>query len=113
MRLARVTGQVVSTVKHAAFDHFAILVVQDLDDGHLADGEVALATGRGSVYSAADPIGAGVGELVLVAHGSAAVYAMRAKRPSDSSAGDVPADATIVGIVDAVTRDGRPVFRKA
>lgn len=104
LRLARVTGQVVSTVKHSSFEGLRILMVQDLDDDGLADGELLPASGKGSVYPAVDPVGAGVDELVLVAQGSAAVYAMRPK--------DVPTDATIIGIVDTVTRGSEQVFRK-
>lgn len=104
MRLARVIGQVVSTVKHSSFERLTILVVQDLDDTALAGGELAPATGKGTVYSVVDPVGAGVDEIVVVAQGSAAVYAMRPK--------DVPTDATVIGIVDTVTRDGTPIFRK-
>lgn len=104
MRLARVMGQVVSTVKNPSFDGLTILVVQDLDDTELADGEIAPATGKGTVYPVVDPVGAGVDEIVLVAQGSAAVYAMRPK--------DVPTDATVIGIVDSVTRHGVPIFRK-
>lgn len=104
LRLARVTGQVVSTMKHSSFEGLRILMVQDLDDDGLADGEVRPASGKGSVYPAVDPVGAGVEELVLIAQGSAAVYAMRPK--------DVPTDATIIGIVDTVTRGSEQVFRK-
>ena len=97
-------GQVVSTVKNSSFDGLTMLVVQDLDDTALADGELAPATGKGTVYSVVDPVGAGVDEIVVVAQGSAAVYAMRPR--------DVPTDATVIGIDDTVTKDGTPIFRK-
>jgi ethanolamine utilization protein EutN len=104
VRLARVMGQVVSTVKNSSFDGLTVLVVQDLDDTELANGELAPATGKGTVYSVVDPLGAGVDEIVLIAQGSAAIYALRPK--------DVPTDATVIGIVDSVTRLGVPIFRK-
>src|SRR5690625_4247715 len=65
MQLAKVLGQVVSTVKDSGLDSFKLLLVQD-------------ATGAGSsrtsgpVYVAVDLIGAGESELVLVTKGSAA-----------------------------------------
>lgn len=104
VRLARVIGQVVSTVKNTSFDGLTMLVVQDLDDTALADGQLEPAIGRGTVYSVVDPLGAGVEEIVVVAQGSAAVYAMRPR--------DVPTDATVIGIVDTVAKDGTPIFRK-
>lgn len=104
MRLARVIGQVVSTAKNSSLDSLTMLVVQDLDDTALADGELAPATGKGTVYTVVDPLGAGVDEIVIVAQGSAAVYAMRPK--------DVPSDATVIAIVDTVTTNGTPIFRK-
>jgi microcompartment protein CcmK/EutM len=49
-------------------------------------------------------VGAGEGELVLVAQGSSARLTEVSK--------DKPVDAVICGIVDAVERDGRDVFTK-
>jgi len=52
---------------------------------------------------AVDTVGAGEGEYVLVTQGSSA-------RLTDSTR-DVPADAVIVGIIDAIQVQGNEVFK--
>ncbi len=54
---------------------------------------------------AADAVGAGESELVLLAQGSSA-------RMTEVSR-EKPVDAVICGIVDAVEMDGKDVFRKS
>lgn len=97
MRIATVVGQVVSTVKQQPIDGFKLLLVADLDP---ADPEV-IAT---DPYVALDLAGAGEGEVVLVATGSAA------RVPSRTT--DVPTDAAVVGIVDNVVSRGEVLFTK-
>jgi len=75
MLLAHVIGSVVSTRKQEALVGSKFLVVEDE---------------YGKRFIAVDRVGAGLGEAVLVATGSAA----RVDRP------DAPIDAAIVGIVD-------------
>ena len=65
MQLAKVLGQVVSTVKQAGLERFTLLLLQDATG---ADPERA----SGPAYVAVDLVGAGTGELVLVASGGAA-----------------------------------------
>ena len=65
MRLAKVLGQVVSTVKEPGLDRFTLLLVQDATED---DPD----TSAGPSYVAVDLVGAGVGEVVLVAAGGAA-----------------------------------------
>src|SRR6476469_7860814 len=60
MQLAKVLGQVVSTVKEPGLSRFTLLVVQDASG---ADPERS----SGPAYVAVDVVGAGVGEIVLVA----------------------------------------------
>ena len=64
MQLAKVLGQVVSTVKEPGLSRFTLLVVQD------ASGLDPERT-SGPAYVAVDVVGAGVGEIVLVASGRA------------------------------------------
>ena len=57
MQLGRVVGHAVSTVKHASFQGWRLLVVQALTPDGKADGEPLLAI---------DSLGAGAGEMVIV-----------------------------------------------
>lgn len=86
MLVATVIGTLVATSKHERLMGSAIQIIRpvDLDEsGKKAEPMVAV-----------DAIGAGVGERVIVATGSAARRAM-----DDLKA---PVDATIVGIVDQI-----------
>lgn len=84
MIVAKVIGNIWSTRKEERLIGYKLLVVQPFN---IADGVVSAPP-----MVAADTIGAGVGETVLVVGGSSA----------RSAAGDmnVPVDATVVGIVD-------------
>jgi microcompartment protein CcmK/EutM len=93
--LAQVMGTVVSTRKDAALLSLKLLLVREVD---------AQFQPAGGFVVAADAVGAGEGELVLVAQGSSA-------RLTEVSR-DKPVDAVICGIVDTVERDGRDVFHK-
>jgi microcompartment protein CcmK/EutM len=99
VRLARVVGQVVSTVKEPELNGFKLLLVHDLDYLEPVNG----ATHR-APYVAVDLAGAGEGEVVVVTTGSAA-------RVSARTAG-APVDLAVVGIVDTVVVEGRPRFDK-
>jgi ethanolamine utilization protein EutN len=99
MRLAKVVGQVVSTVKEPGLDGFKILLVEDLDPGD-PDREPF----DGEAYPAIDVVGAGEGEVVLVAIGTAARI--------PASAGRTPTDASVVAIVDSVIVGGEVTFKK-
>jgi ethanolamine utilization protein EutN len=63
MHVGTVVGHVWATQKDATLEGLRFLVIQPLT----ADGETSAET-----YVAADPIGAGMGERVLVVHGRAA-----------------------------------------
>ena len=95
MILAQVLGTVVSTRKDAGLLSLKLMLVREVD----AQFEPA-----GSFVVAADAVGAGEGEIVLVAQGSSA-------RLTEVSR-DKPVDAVICGIVDMVEREGRDVFVK-
>lgn len=83
MQLARVIGDVVSTVKDANLTGIKLLVLQPIS----ASGE---AVGRTLV--ALDSVGAGVGEHVFFVRGREAAFPFYPAEP--------PADASIIGIVD-------------
>jgi len=83
VQLARVLGDVVSTIKDSNLNGLKLLVLQPLS----AAGE---ATGRTLV--ALDSVGAGVGENVFFVRGREAAFPFYPGEP--------PTDATIIGIVD-------------
>lgn len=85
MQMARVVGDVVCTMKDAELAGIKLLVVQPID----ADGSQ---TGRAIV--ALDSVGAGVGGRVFFVKGKEASFPFHPALP--------PADACVVGIVDAV-----------
>jgi microcompartment protein CcmK/EutM len=93
--LAQVMGTVVSTRKDSALMSLKLLLVREVD-GHFKP--------SGNYVVAADAVGAGTGELVLVAQGSSA-------RMTEVSR-EKPVDAVICGIVDAVEMGGRDVYLK-
>lgn len=86
MILARVVGQVVSTMKRPQFEGAKLLLVQP---------ETPSGEARGATLLAIDSVGAGVSERVIVVlEGRAAGEALGRKLS--------PVDAAIVGIVDHV-----------
>ena len=85
MLICRVVGHVWATKKEEALNGFKLMVVQRIDP---ADG------GRHESLVAADCVGAGIGEQVLVVTGSSARMAL--------ASSDIPMDAAIVGILDEV-----------
>ena len=96
MILARVLGTVVSTRKDQSLLGLKLMLVREVDSRF----EPA-----GAFVVAADAVGAGEGELVVLAAGSSA-------RLTEVSR-DKPVDAVIVGIVDAVEVAGRDVYLKS
>lgn len=96
MRLARVHGQVVATAKDPALAGYKLLLVRDVAE---SDPE----KGIGPAYVALDLVGAGEGEVVLVAVGSAARVGPLA---------NVPADRAVVAIADTVIWQGDVTYRK-
>jgi microcompartment protein CcmK/EutM len=95
MRIARVVGRAVSTAKAESLVGQKLLLVRESDE-HGAF--------TGPVFVAVDAVGAGTGELVLVADGSAARY-------TGTTSGQ-PIDAVIMGILDSLETDGTVTFRK-
>ena len=83
MQIARVIGDVVTTVKDENLNGIKLLVLQPLDPDGNASGRTLVAV---------DAVGAGVGETVFFVRGKEASFPFH---PTE-----VPADAGIVGIVD-------------
>jgi ethanolamine utilization protein EutN len=83
VQLARVLGEVVSTMKDPNLTGIRMLVLQPL----AASGEAA-----GRTLVALDSVGAGVGENVFFVRGREAAFPFYPAEP--------PADATVIGIVD-------------
>jgi microcompartment protein CcmK/EutM len=96
MRIAKVVGVTVSTIKDEKLLGRKLLVVRETDE----TGEL-----YGKPMVAVDTLDAGVGDLVLVAQGSAA----RQTPITDKS----PVDTVIMAIIDSLEVDGRVTFRKA
>lgn len=95
MILAQVLGTVVSTRKDAGLVGLKLLLVREVDGAFKP---------AGSYVVAADAVGAGSDELVMVAQGSSA-------RMTEVSR-EKPVDAVIVGIVDAIEMAGKDVYLK-
>ena len=83
MQLAKVIGEVVSTVKDPNLTSLKFLVLQPLTPAGDATGRTLVAV---------DSVGAGVGERVFFVRGREAAFPFYPVEP--------PVDATIVGIVD-------------
>ena len=95
MFLGRVIGEVWATVKNPDLNGKRLLVIEALDDGE------GLEAPKVTPVIAADPIGAGVGERVIVAFGKAA-------RVACGGDGDYALEAAVVGIVDDFEVPGAP-----
>jgi microcompartment protein CcmK/EutM len=100
VEIGRVVGQVVATVKQAGLQGRTLLLIVPLDLADVDGDDHGQAT-----YVAADYVGAGSGEVVLITRGSAA-------RIDDATTG-VPTDAAAVAIVDSIVVDNKTVFRKS
>ncbi|MFM7232825.1 MAG: EutN/CcmL family microcompartment protein [bacterium] len=96
MILAKVLGTVVSTRKEPALSGLKLLLAREVDASFKAVGATVVAV---------DAVGAGEGELVLIAAGSSARLTEATK--------DRPVDHVICGIVDAVEVAGRDVYVKS
>ena len=95
MQIAKVRGTVVSTHKDPSLTGVKFLLVQFVDEeGRLLP----------SYEVAADSVGAGVDEWVLVSRGSAARQVLRSEQR--------PVDAAVVAIIDTVSVDNRSLYSK-
>ena len=90
MILGRVIGNVVCTIKNAMLEGKKLLLVQPIDR-HGRD--------KGRALVAIDAVGAGAGETVYWCRGREASFPFLP--------GEVPTEATIVGIVDSINIPAR------
>jgi len=95
MLIAKVIGTTVSTIKDEKLVGRKLLLCRPTDE-----------TGKeiGKPYVAIDTLDAGVGDLVLTAHGSSARQTEITKNR--------PVDAVIMAIIDSLQVEGKVVFRK-
>ncbi|KGK87601.1 Carbon dioxide concentrating mechanism protein CcmL [bioreactor metagenome] len=89
MFLAKVVGNVVSTQKDPKFIGSKLLIVKHIDENEKTIGEPIVAI---------DTVGGGIKDTVIVVTGSGARY-------TDISDKVIPADASIIGIVDSIEWD--------
>lgn len=95
MRIAHVVGSAVSTAKDDRLTGLKLLIVRETSPADEPTGDP---------FVAVDVVGAGEGELVLVATGSAARHTAMTEGRA--------VDAAIIGILDSLEVDGRTSFRK-
>ena len=94
MELAKVKGQVVSTVRDPGLPNLTFLLVDIVDE----NGNVTFPS-----QVAADTLGAGEGEMVLLVRGSSARMILEGKTPLDLS---------VVGIVDQISSGKEAIYSK-
>ncbi len=90
MRLARITGRVVATIKHEALTGVKLLIAQPVDH----DGKA-----KGKQLVLADPLQSGEGDLVAYVTGREGALAL------DTSF--TPVDAGVVAIIDSVNVENK------
>ncbi len=90
MFLAKIIGEVVSTIKHPALDGRKLLVIEKLDTERKPLGDSLLAV---------DSVGAGAGEIVLVVDEGISAALI-------TGLDDPPIRTVIVGIIDRIDVEG-------
>jgi microcompartment protein CcmK/EutM len=96
MLIAKVIGTTVASIKDEKLEGRKLLICRETDE-----------TGKltGKPYVAVDTVSAGIGDLVLTAHGSSGRQTYLTK--------DSPVDAVIMAVIDSLQVDGKEVFRKS
>ncbi len=94
MEVGKVIGQLVTTVRDPKLPHCSLLLVELYGPN---------GPSKDFCQVAADPIGAGNGEWVLLTRGSSARQGLGR---------DVPVDLCIVGIVDEITANAKVLYSK-
>ncbi len=93
MMICKVVGHVWATKKEEALNGLKLMVVKESETNQK----------NPSVFVAADAVGAGIGERVLVVSGSTARRAI--------GGDNLPVDCAIVGIIDSLEIEGKPGSR--
>ncbi len=96
MKIAKVIGTTISTIKDEKVRGSKLLILRQTDEA----GELI-----GKSYVAVDLVDAGVDDLVLTGHGSSARQTYQTK--------DCPVDAVVIAVIDHLEVDGEVVFRTA
>lgn len=95
MLIAKVIGTTVSTIKDDKLTGRKLLILRQTDE---------TGTPSGKPYVAVDTLDAGIGDLVLTAHGSSG-------RQTDQTRNS-PVDAVIMAVIDHLEVGGQVVYRK-
>ncbi|MCL4258188.1 MAG: EutN/CcmL family microcompartment protein [Anaerolineales bacterium] len=95
MLIAKIIGTTVATIKDPKLEGRKLLICREAD-------ETGKATGK--PYVAIDTVDAGVGDLVLTAHGSSGRQTAITK--------DTPVDAVIMAVIDSLQVDGANTYKK-
>ena len=95
MKIARVKGSTISTIKNPRIMDTKLLICQETDGTGTEE--------IGPSYVAIDLVDAGEGDLVLTCHGSAARQTNITK--------ETPVDAVIMAVLDHLEVDGDVVYR--
>lgn len=96
MQIARVKGSVVATRKSENMTGWKLLLVRAIDLDTFEE--------KGGLFVAADAVGAGQGEVVMLTGGSPA----RQTPMTDAK----PCDQLITAIIDSIVIKGRKIFEK-
>lgn len=95
MLIAKVIGTTISTIKDEKLTGHKLLILRQADE---------TGTPFGKPYVAVDTLAAGIGDLVLTAHGSSG-------RMTDLTQ-NRPVDAVIMAVIDHLEVGGKVVYRK-
>ena len=95
MLISKVIGTTISTIKDEKLTGRKLLILRQADE---------TGTPFGKPYVAVDTLDAGIGDLVLTAHGSSG-------RMTDLTQ-NRPVDAVIMGVIDHLEVGGKVVYRK-
>ena len=95
MLIAKVIGTTVSTIKDDKLTGRKLLILRQTDE---------TGTPSGKPYVAVDTLDAGIGDLVLTAHGSSGRQTELTKNS--------PVDAVIMAVIDHLQVGGQVVYRK-
>lgn len=96
MKIARVIGTTISTIKDERVRGSKLLILRQTDE----TGEFI-----GKSFVAVDLVDAGVNDLVLTGEGSSARQTYQTK--------ECPVDAVVIAVIDHLEVDGEVVFRKS
>ncbi len=95
MQIAKVIGTTISTIKDETLKGRKLLILRQTDEG----GET-----YGQPYVAVDTLDAGIGDLVLTAHGSGGRQTYMTRNS--------PVDAVIMAVIDHMELGGEVTYRK-